>query len=98
MTKQQMQQQIEARAEAARAAGQSIEINRSLPTVCIQCDADNEYFFQEWEATELLDDADKAAVQFNVSVEDVLLAAAVRAWLQKQRDFEVKRILKRNIP
>ena len=55
MTKKEFAADIKKRAQAERAAGGSIKINRSLPWIAIVRSDGSEYFFQEWEASELLD-------------------------------------------
>ena len=66
-----MIKQIEAAAEAERAAGGSVEIDPVLPTVAVTMSDGAEYFFQEWEASELLDQ-----VPDEVAEEDYILWAA----------------------
>ena len=54
MTRKQFIKEVEKTAEAARSAGQTIEINRRLPYVAVTTGED-EYFFQGQDAQELLD-------------------------------------------
>ncbi len=63
--------QYEKRAAAEREAGGSIEIDTGLPTVAITLSDGTDYFFQEWEADELLN-----KIPGNVDPEDFLLAMA----------------------
>lgn len=66
-----MVKDYEDRAEAERRAGGSIEIDTRLPTVAITLSDGSEFFFQEREASDLLD-----TVPYNVNEEDFLLATA----------------------
>lgn len=59
------------RAEAERDAGGSIEIDTMLPSISIKLSDGTDYFFQEWEADELLN-----KIPGNVDKEDFLLAMA----------------------
>ncbi len=63
--------QLEQRAEAEREGGGTIEIDPVLPSVSIRMSSGEEYFFQEWEADELL-----AKVPENIDPSDYLLAIA----------------------
>ena len=63
-------------ANAARAAGQTISINWDIPTVAVDR-GDCIYFFQEHEASQLLDEADNN--RDDSSVEDYLLWSA-QSW------------------
>ncbi len=63
--------QLEQRADAEKKAGGTIEINTRLPSVAITLSDGSEYFFQEWEADELLND-----IPANIQPEDYLLAVA----------------------
>jgi hypothetical protein len=66
--------QYEQRAAAERENGGSCTINHVLPTVAIMMSSGEEWFFQEHEATALLD-----TVPGNLSAEDYLLASA-QSW------------------
>lgn len=61
----------EARAKAERDAGGFIEINSHIPYVSVQMSDGSEYFFQDQEASELLDE-----VPDNISEEDYVFAIA----------------------
>jgi hypothetical protein len=74
-----MKADIERTAQSAREAGQTIEINNNLPYVAIDCNQGDEYFFQGDDAENLLDEAEKASMKFDVSVEDYLLHI-VQGW------------------
>lgn len=63
--------QYERRADAERRAGGSIEIDYRLPYIAIEMSDGSEYFFQEYEADNLLD-----TVPNNINAEDFLLASA----------------------
>ena len=62
-------EQYEDRADAEREAGTTIEINSGLPYVAIEFTNGDEYFFQDEEADELLDE-----VPDNINEEDYILA------------------------
>jgi hypothetical protein len=66
-----MVKDYERRAEAERKHGGSVEINHRLPYVAVKMSNGDEYFFQEWEAEDLLDQ-----VPDNISPEDYILAMA----------------------
>jgi len=66
-----MVKDYEYRASCEVDAGGSIEIDTGLPTVAITMSNGDEYFFQEHEASELLD-----SVPDNINAEDFLLAIA----------------------
>lgn len=72
MTNKEMDRDITKSAKAARAAGQTIEINYSLPYVDIN-GTQGVYFFQGEEASKLLEEAVNTGNKFNVSVEDAIL-------------------------
>lgn len=55
MTNQQFAQDLQVRHDAELAAGGSIEITHGLPTVAITLSDGGEFFFQEQEASELLE-------------------------------------------
>lgn len=76
MTNEQMKQQIERCAQAERDAGATIEINTGLPYVAITMSNGDEYFFQEHEADELLDEHNASADKFDTTVEDSILHSA----------------------
>jgi hypothetical protein len=71
MTNKQFAADIKRRAQAERKAGGSIKIDRRLPWVAIVLSDGSEYFFQEHEASELLD-----GIPDFVNEEDFLLAMA----------------------
>lgn len=66
-----MLKDYESRAESEREAGGSVTIDNHLPTVTVNMSDGSEYFFQEHEASELLDE-----VPDNISPEDYILAIA----------------------
>lgn len=65
---------MEKRADAEREAGGSVEINTRIPTISVTLSDGSEYFFQEDEASDLLDE-----VPDNISPEDYILASA-QSW------------------
>jgi hypothetical protein len=71
MTNEELNRQYAERAAAERAAGGSIEINEGIPYVAIKLSDGAEYFFQEWQADDLL-----ATVPDWAHREDYLLAQA----------------------
>lgn len=71
MTHEELVTQITRIADAAREEGQYVEINDVLPTVLIYRGEDDEFFFQEHEAVDLLQ-----TVPDYVNVEDYLLYIA----------------------
>ena len=66
-----MVKSYEKRANAERKGGGSIEIDTKLPSVAVTMSDSSEYFFQEHEASDLLND-----VPDNISPEDYILAIA----------------------
>jgi hypothetical protein len=56
----------------ARLEGQSVAINRSLPSVSVKTSGDEEYFFQEHEAEQLIDRAQKAIDELGSESQPVL--------------------------
>ena len=64
-------------ANAARAAGCKVTINWRIPTVSVEMHNDIEYFFQEYEASRLLEEADSN--RDNISVEDYIMWSA-QSW------------------
>jgi len=66
-----LKKQIEQCAEACRKSGGKVEIWNGLPSVSILLSNGEEYFFQEWAATEIL-----KGVPDNVNQKDYLLWAA----------------------
>lgn len=66
-----MVEDYERRAQAERDAGGRIDIDHGLPTVAVTMSDGSEYFFQEHEASELLDE-----VPENIAEEDYILALA----------------------
>jgi len=63
--------QYKDRAKAERKAGGYCKINNRLPSVAVKLSDGSEYFFQEWEAEDLLDE-----VPPNIDEEDYILAQA----------------------
>jgi hypothetical protein len=63
--------QYEERADAEREAGGSIDIDDMLPAITVKMSSGEDYFFQEWQADDLLD-----RVPNNISPEDYILAMA----------------------
>ena len=63
--------QIEQRANIARAEGQWVKIELTLPSITVHRGEDDEFHFQEWAAEELL-----AEVPLYVNDEDYILAIA----------------------
>lgn len=61
----------EKRADAERRAGGSIRIDKSLPSISVTMSDGGTFFFQEHEATKLLDE-----VPDNIRAEDYILAVA----------------------
>lgn len=76
MTNKKIRQQIIRTAIAAQAENQYVDINPILPTVLIHRDENDEYFFQEQEASNLLDEAQTACNKFSVTLKEWLLYAA----------------------
>jgi len=76
MTNQEMKQQIEQSAQFELEAGASIEINNGLPYVAITMSNGDEYFFQESEASDLLDEHNMSADKFDTTVEASILHSA----------------------
>jgi hypothetical protein len=74
--------QILSTAKMARASGQSVKIDAMLPTVSVISEEGDEYYFQEHEATRLIEDAEATIkglgelAEESVSVEDYLLYSA----------------------
>lgn len=71
LTHEQMQAQYRARYDAEVQAGGRIQINRGLPEVAITMSDGSEYYFQDWQADDLL-----ATVPEWCSAEVFLLASA----------------------
>lgn len=76
MTNKEMRREIERAAQAEYDAGTTIEINTSLPYVVINFADGQEYYFQGQEASEMLEQHERAAKRFGVSVTDSILHAA----------------------
>jgi len=76
ITDAELKQQIIKTADAAKAAGQWVEINDMLPTLTIYRGPDDEYFYQEWEALEVVNEYEELADRLVLDVEDVILWAA----------------------
>lgn len=66
--------QYEERAENERRGGGMIDIDYRIPTVAVELSDGSEYFFQEHEAQNLIDE-----VPENISTEDFILASA-QSW------------------
>lgn len=62
--------------EEAKAEGQYVEINEMLPTVVVYRGKDDEFFFQEEQATELIEEHESTADKLKLDVEDLILYAA----------------------
>jgi hypothetical protein len=71
--KKQLFQSVTDIAASARANGQTIDINYSLPYVAIDCQDGTEYFFQGQEASELIQEAESSKLARYCSVEDIIL-------------------------
>lgn len=76
MTRQELRGQIEGRALEARRSGQYIDIDWGLPSVTIHRGADDEFHYQEHEASELFDRYRDTVEMTGASMKDVLLASA----------------------
>ncbi len=74
MTNEQYAQDLQIRHDAEVAAGGSIDIEHGLPSVAITMSDGSEYFFQEHEASELLE-----SVPDYVN-EEVFLLAMAQGW------------------
>ena len=71
MTNEELKAQYEARANAERSGGGVCVIDNVLPTVFICTGSGDEYFFQEHEASDLID-----SVPEWINAEDFLLATS----------------------
>lgn len=71
--------QIESKAKAARKEGQYVDIDFMLPSVAIHRGPDDELYYQERAAQDLLDQFRPQAEMFHVSLKDVILSA-VQEW------------------
>jgi hypothetical protein len=69
---------IKKRAEAEREAGGYVKICLSLPYVAVNCSNGDEYFFQGEEASNLIDEAEKA-LDGNCRIEDYILSQS-QSW------------------
>lgn len=80
MTAKQLAKQLKFRAQEEREAGGRIEINHGLPFVSIKLSDGTEYYWQESQADENLDEAKKdmkeCGLEGKISLEDYLLAQA----------------------
>ena len=65
-----------ARANAERAGGGSIKIDERFPTVAIVLSDGSEYYFQDWQADDLLAEHAPAAADLDISLDDYILAMA----------------------
>jgi hypothetical protein len=74
--------QIKGTAQKAEQAGQKVSIDNMLPTVSVVRGDDDEYFFQEHEAQDLIDRCEKLIsdlgedAEQSLSVEEVILHQA----------------------
>jgi hypothetical protein len=71
--KKQLFQSVADIANSARANGQTIDINYSLPYVAIDCQDGTEYFFQGEEASNLIKEAEDSKLSKYCSIEDIIL-------------------------
>ena len=77
MSEDELIKQYMERADAERAAGGEIEYNDLLPSISIKLSTGEDYFFQEWQADELLDEVpDFIRGGSKPLIEDYLLAMA----------------------
>ena len=76
MTNEQMRQQIEQSASAELAAGAQIDIDRRYGWVSLTLSDGSEYFFQDSEGYDLIDEHDKSADKFDVTCEQSILHSA----------------------
>jgi hypothetical protein len=67
-----MLKSIQETVAAAYASGQRVQCNLNLPTVFIDT-GENEYFFQESEAVDLLKEADQIADMYGIWASDALI-------------------------
>lgn len=74
------QKSILTSAEAARKAGQSVDIVWMLPTVHVHRGPDDEFFFQEYEAQKLIDDAVKATAEMEDATAADFILAMAQGW------------------
>lgn len=72
MTIEELKKQYRKLAASERAAGGSITIDRGLPYVAIRCSNGDEYYYQEWQADEVL-----ATVPDWIDAETYLLAQSI---------------------
>jgi len=68
----------ELRANAERATGGKVEINRNIPYVSVTRSDGSEYFFQGDEADELINEADNA-LDGNINAYDYVMATS-QSW------------------
>jgi hypothetical protein len=66
------------RAEAEREAGGYVKVNLNIPYVAVNCSNGEEYFFQGEEASNLIDEAEKA-FDGGLSITDYIMAAS-QSW------------------
>ena len=78
-TKAEMRKQIKNTAAAARKEGMYVRIDRTYGTVLVHLDEDDERFYEDWRADELLAEYAPTAEEYDLPVADVILAAA-QSW------------------
>ena len=76
MTNEEMRQQIEQSATAELNAGAQIDIDRRYGWVSLTMSNGDEYFFQDSEGYDLIDEHDRSADKFNVTCEQSILHSA----------------------
>jgi len=76
MTNDEMRQQIEQSATAELNAGAQIDIDRRYGWVSLTMSNGDEYFFQDSEGYNLIDEHDHSADRFNVTCEQSILHSA----------------------
>ena len=71
-----MSRNIHRTIEAAKASGQYVQIDQTLPSVFIYRGPDDEFFYQEHEAERVLAEAQRLADEFGLWASDALLYQA----------------------
>lgn len=74
-----MGRHIRATIDAAKESGQYVQISSALPAVHVYRGEDDEFSFQEHEAREVLNEANKLAEEFGLWLNDALLYIA-QSW------------------